>query len=237
MTVLFSDGSFISQTPRLPVFTNLSGDYQISFYQFLNISPMVVLRVQKEGSQTGYFDSQTDIFLSNALQLDFGNDFTDRDFKLQPLAPGHEYSISGRVVNTKNQPIEGVMVSATDSVERRNTIAYSDREGRYRIEQLRKGNYYLHFSRSGYIPAWYEDALLWENGQSILLEDNVSSINYNMQTYKPMQGNSSLLCVVRDQDGLPLSGAMMAIVNQDSGSLKYTFSEKFGRTLLTELAA
>ena len=26
VTVLFSDGSFISQTPRLPVFTNLSGD-------------------------------------------------------------------------------------------------------------------------------------------------------------------------------------------------------------------
>lgn len=171
-------------------------------------------------------------------------------------------SISGKVMNADNTPIEGAFVIAfmvkSSNGEPNGDLyqgfaAITDEEGEYKFEYMNYGEYILfaYPNDVNYTPGFYREddvaALTWEDA-TIILHDGYTPLkerNIILPLIEAVQGIGKIEGEVtstgggirNDKAGDAISGASIFLVNESGATNKYNKSQNNGTYRLSGIAA
>jgi hypothetical protein len=171
-------------------------------------------------------------------------------------------SISGKVMNSDNTPIEGAfviafMVKSFDGAPNgdlyQGFAAITDDEGEYKFEYMNYGEYVLfaYPNDASYTPGFYREndvaALTWDDA-SIIMHDGFTPLkerNIILPLIEAVQGIGQIEGEVtstgggirNDKAGDAISGASIFLVNESGATNKYNKSSNNGIYRLTGIAA
>jgi hypothetical protein len=171
-------------------------------------------------------------------------------------------SISGKVMNTDDTPIEGAfviafMVKSFDGKPNgdlyQGFAAITDDEGEYKFEYMNYGEYILfaYPNDANYTPGFYREnevaALTWDEA-SIIMHDGFTPLkqrNIILPLMEAVQGFAKIEGEVtstgggirNDKAGDAISGASIFLVNESGATNKYNKSSTNGTYRLTGIAA
>jgi len=149
-------------------------------------------------------------------------------------------SLTGSVANSEGTMV-GAMVLAInldDPKNRsRNNLRVFTENGEFSFEQLVPGKYVLFaVPESGYMPTFYHEngiqTNMWQEATTLTLEDNsnLTGINFVL-TELPLFTEhlpTNIFGVVRDEEELPLSDALISVYNPQNELVNYSVTDESG---------
>ncbi len=199
----------------------------------------------------------------DAKIIELNSDINDINFIFDEIDMNYpDGSISGKVMNSDNTPIEGAfviafMVKSFDDEPNgdlyQGFAAITDEEGEYKFEYMNYGEYILFAfpNDMNYAPGFYrenqEAALTWEDA-SIIMHDGFTPLkerNIILPLIEEVQGIGQIKGEVtstgggirNDKAGDAISGASIFLVNESGATNKYNKSSNNGIYRLTGIAA
>lgn len=202
-----------------------------------------------------WYDNAASLEEATPVAVQVDEETAGINFQLSlPVAYG---AIAGTVTDLQGQPIADAFVQAqapfNEPSGRIEVWAYAvtDKEGKYRIDNLPNGSYLVSASaQSGwqFVQRWWPDAESPDQAQPVILADNVRLRPIDFQLPLTM-GAASIAGTVRSSDGRALAGAYIGISpaaqngSDPDGSVKnigiwaYGYSDSSGHYQIDRLPA
>ncbi len=171
-----------------------------------------------------------------------GADVTGIDFVLSEI-PVYQNGISGMVMDSDNNPIEGALVVAFMKhpdvlfpVDRYETV--SDENGNYSFESMIPGEYILlAIPGNSYLPTFYKtdgtETMFWKNSDVLNIGETtmLSDINFYCEPIPelPADGFALITGFVTDPDNNPVPGATVYVTDQNNNILSYSVTDAQGK--------
>jgi hypothetical protein len=137
------------------------------------------------------------------------------------IAPLSAEEIRGRVIDQSGQPMEGVMISATDEDHRRTTSVFSQADGSFAIDGLRDVAHNMRARRMGHQDEWLDDV---EAGGSDVLVKMLLASGLDLEDQRPANSAFSMLKFDNKRDKLNFK--MMCTYCHQIGTIGFRTPEK-----------
>jgi len=217
---------------RFKTLTDQNGDYLAS------VPPgFYVVYAKARGYRSEFYDDVTRFVEATPVQVFEDQHTTGIDFDLVKHG-----SISGMVVDENtNEPIAGAVVSAffeipilspnppaTDPAGGPVRLGFETRTdslGRYKIENLHAGKYYVRAIAKGYLPEYWQEAATLKEATVVDVQDSleVTGIDFSLTTGGTLSG---LVADAGDSTGL--AGAVITLWSPDKGFTRHVYSNPQG---------
>ncbi|MFC2140442.1 hypothetical protein ACFLQ1_01820 [Candidatus Auribacterota bacterium] len=179
-----------------------------------------------------YYDGQTDFDSALIVHVDQGVETTDINFSLE--AGG---KISGSLIDgTTNNPLtHNIGINLLDSVSGQYLLGTDvGAEGTYQLENIPFGSYKLEIQSwdNTYINEYYQDQYLWENADSVSLDEFNTELELDIILDSPE--NSPLTVVEHhlDTDAIIPAQPNTHLYLEMNRNCAFTFELRIGETLL-----
>jgi protocatechuate 3,4-dioxygenase beta subunit len=217
-------------------YTDENGEYKIlvTISTDLTFAPVpvypFVAAAGKEGYKTEYFKEKSSIYEADLFWARGDTVFTGVDFTLEPI-PGVN-SVSGRVTGAAGLPISNAFVVGIPENGGELSLAFTNNEGNYTLQNLNQLRYYILFLANSYAPEFFDDATLWEDATPVLAEGAVTGIDAQLSPFKILVPHDSLGCMlagrIMNQKGIPLEGALITVRDHESTMIGYGMTDNSG---------
>lgn len=191
---------------------------------------------QADSYETQYYDQAASFTDAKLVTIVASDTTTGIDFKLVKITPATG-AISGKVTDATGTPISNAYVNA---YSRDNPFSYgraqTARDGTYRFESLKTGNYFVQVWAEGYISEFYDDARTPDKATLVAVNEPNETTNIDFV----LGVGGAITGKVTDMAGRPLVGAIVQSYFAGADSLYNGFSmaltEKDGTYKITGLA-
>jgi protocatechuate 3,4-dioxygenase beta subunit len=232
MVIAFTADSSLAPSKGF-AYANPDGSYLIE-----NLLPGEFFVVaQADSYETQYYDQAASFTDAKMVSVTASDTTTGIDFKLVKITPATG-AISGRVTDGSGAPIINAYVNA---YSRDNPFSYgraqTARDGTYRLEGLKTGNYFVQVWAESYISEFYDDARTPDQATLVAVNEpnETTSIDFVLGVGGAITGK------VTDKAGNPFAGAIVQSHYAGTDSIYKGFgmalTDKDGTYKITGLAA
>jgi len=216
------------------VTTDQNGYYELTVNFFVPVPFLeFIASARKPGFHPEFWEEKPSHFLADPIVLTSDTVLTDINFTLDPIISDN--SISGTITGEDGTLIGNAFVIGSNAHTGELVFTFSDFQGNYSLNSLQRGNYYLLFAANGYVPEFYDDVLLWEQATPVFAAGAVTGIDAALTPISTDSSAGSLAGLVRDDQGNPLSGVLLALRNPMGDIISYAFSDGNGSYMLNGL--
>ncbi len=213
-------------------YTDEQGFYEISieFYWITIPNPPIpfIVFAEKPGYKIEFYKEKATCHEADILWAFTDTTFRDIDFTLDPVSLPN--SISGKVSSENGQPLANAFVIGSAASSGEIVFTFTNNEGAYQLNNLRKDYYYLLFAANGHIPEFYDNVRFWEDATPVFASGEVTGIDAELTPIiVPYDSSGCILAgTVVDESGNPLSGVLITVNTSDSKVAAYDFTDSKG---------
>lgn len=181
-----------------------------------------------------FFDHSPNPFHAQVILLN--HDFTNVNFDLIPVQDSLHYSISG-LVSDNGEPITyPVRVVAVSSDEDWEDSAITHPDGTYTIHNVRPGSYYVVAYSLYTAPRFYENALNWEDAETVIVDGTISNINFDL-TDDVADGPSTLSGNIYGLNGNGMENVLVMLTDSENQVIGFARTNELGQYSITNVPA
>lgn len=238
---VFIDNSEKSTKRHYHARTDNNGNYSVMVPENVTI---IVFAMPIESGFYGEFYDNTN-FLSEADRIFVDRNISNIDFKLDEVFEGNA-SLKGIVQNSDEEPVEAMIIAIKLGVERNNRHSslrtFTD-QGSFSYSNLLPGDYILYaIPEEGYLPTFYKEngeiTNSWKEADVISLDNNSSKnivLNLTEIPNYPEAGIGELSGSVTDDQGQPVSEAILLIYDNQNQIVNYSLTDLDGKYSVSNL--
>jgi protocatechuate 3,4-dioxygenase beta subunit len=232
----FASVIMYGEDPIFPgYYSNISGAYSDANGNFslstslLAGSGSVKLGASVNGHFIEYYNEKATLFEADEITIGSDTTITGVDFTLTPYSSDDLHDISGQVVEEGSGEaiLDAIILLASTSGYF--DIASVDSFGYYLIPNVPTGDYYMQFLSSRHIPEYYNDALNWEDAAILNVDSDQLNIDAQLMLFNPGNQAGNITGITKDENGQPLAGVTVMVMNADEEMLGYAISDNQGR--------
>lgn len=205
--------------------TDANGNYAIVL-QYVSADTArksVAVSAVKEGYKIEFYNNKPALDFANWLPLLGDTVYTGIDFSLETIAPAAAYTISGSVKDTAGTFVPGASVIVINKANNQVVFASASVTGEYSA-QVKQGSYLVLFTAPGFAPQFYNNAMTWEQATPVSVNANVTGINARLRRLNTPGTSGSLTGVVSSQQGTPVAGVLVGVLNSAGEMVGYDFT-------------
>lgn len=209
--------------------TDASGQYEMIIDRVFNGFNLYVASAEKAGYDIEFWFEQPSIHLADPIFLYDDSLLQDINFTLAPDNGGSLNSISGTVSDdSSGGPLAGAFVVSSNTVTGELRFAFTDPGGEYTLDGLGGQPHLLLYAANGYIPEFFDNALIWEDATPVTPSGATNGINASLAHFRSDSTSGRITGVVADIGGQPIAGVLLTLVNDRNEVIGYDFTNALG---------
>jgi protocatechuate 3,4-dioxygenase beta subunit len=214
-------------------FTDAQGQYTINL---TNNIPMFaysfIVSAKKPGYNIEFWQEKSTPWEADHLWVFNDTTFTGIDFTLEAFPNNN--SISGTInSDSSGTPLGNAFIIAADLISGHISFTFSDNVGHYTLSFLNNSYYYLLFTANGHVPEFYDNVYVWENATPVLASGAITGIDASLAALTTGTSSGVISGTVLDDNTIPLSGVLLAIVNSTGDVIGYDMTDNQGNYEVT----
>jgi hypothetical protein len=188
-----------------------------SYYEF-------IVGAEKDGYLQEFYFEKSSFFEADVFSVFSDTVINNVDFTLAEDTLTYNNSISGTVTNENGEAIENCMVfgfARNSGIPPLFTVAITDVDGNYTLQELANIEFYILFSASGsgnssvYVDEFYDNVYTWEEATPVLAVGQIQNINAILSldsSWYPSAG--AIVGLIKDENNNPISNVRITLKTQ-----------------------
>lgn len=227
---------------NIPTFTGNDGRYMFSLTNHPASSVAYRVSARKNGYKVEFYNNKPTFAQADIITIAGDTIISDINFSLERAANTTLNRISGSVYTQGDStalqtPLALAIVLAIRSPQSEVLVTFTGSDGGYSFENVPAGGYYLLYVAPGYIPEFYNNAMMWEDATLVNASGNVTGIDAVLSPVVVSTNPGIVAGVVKDGSNNPLSEVYVSILDQAGRVIGYSLTNAQGAYSISGLTA
>lgn len=226
---------------NLSTVTGTDGRYMFSLTNHPAASVAYRVSARKNGYKVEFYNNKPTFAQADIITIAGDTVISDINFSLERAANTTLNRISGTVYSQSdsnaNTPLPLAIVLAMRNTQQDVLVTFTGSDGSYAFENTAPGAYYILFVAPGYVPEFYDNAMMWENATAVQANGNVTGINAVLSPVVSNTNPGIVTGTIKDLTGSPLSEVYVAVLDQSNQVIGYSLTNAQGVYSISGLTA